>query len=155
MNKTVQLFDQILNVLLLKFPDMFDYSEEHNVKYLKAKDSDFWISNEFGEIIVGFGANHSHFSEDFGNLENVKKNVLDLLTQPIKTTYYLKGNTIYKTILEIVDSEKKSSIIGSSKLLFFPFWKKTKIEVEYSKRILDETIISKDFEEILITPIKS
>lgn len=151
MSKTQIVFDEILDVLLKNHPNKFSYYKEHEVRYLNAKDSDFWMSNQSGEFVVGFGQNHTHFSEVFGNLRDGVQTVLDLLSFPIKTTSYKKGNAVFRIKVEIVFNESNSKEFGVSKNLIYPFWKKTSIIERTSTRILDERTILNDFEEILLT----
>ena len=131
-------FNEIQNLLKLKLRDKVICSEEHGTKYLQIKDTEFWMSTEFEELVVGIGLNHTHFSEKYGNLYEGIFQAFDLLTNKLKTTNYIKGETVFKTIIEIEYPNSKIVNIGETGLLFFPFWKKTKIET-----IITEPIISK------------
>ena len=97
-------FEEIYNLLKEKLGERVIFSQEHETKFLELKDSNFWLSMNKDELTVGFGLNHSHFSEDYNNLENGIMRVFDLLTNQIKTTLHIKGDYIYK---EITRSEER------------------------------------------------
>ena len=102
MNRNQKKFEEIKDFLIEKLGDKIEYSkDEDGTEYLNIKNSNFWISNTFGELVVGYGFNHTHFSEEYNNLDDGIFQVFDLLTNRIKTTNYIKGNTIFKTSIEI------------------------------------------------------
>ena len=74
---------------------------------------------------------------------------LDLLTNRIKTTNFIKGNTIFKTTVEIEYDNSKPLNIGTTNLLIYPFWKKTKIETIVSEEIIKKKEIEKEANLIL------
>lgn len=125
MNRNQRKFEEIKNLLIEKLGNDLEYSkDEDGTEFLNIKNSNFWISNTSGELVVGYGLNHTHFSEEYNNLDNGIFQAFDLLTNRIKTTNYIKGNTIFKTTVEIEYPNSKSINIGTSSLMFFPFWKK-------------------------------
>ena len=77
-------FNEIQNLLKLKLGDKVICSEENGAKYLQIKNTEFWMSTEFEELVVGIGLNHTHFSEKYGNLYEGIIQVFDLLTNKIK-----------------------------------------------------------------------
>ena len=77
-------FEEIYNLLKEKLCERVIFSQGHETKFLELKDSNFWLSMNKDELTVGFGLNHSHFSEDYNNLENGIIRVFDLLTNQIK-----------------------------------------------------------------------
>ena len=101
------------------------------------------------EFTVGFGLNHTHFSDEYGNLDDGIFQTLDLLTNRIKTTNFIKGNTIFKTTVEIEYDNSKPLNIGTTNLLIYPFWKKTKIETIVSEKIIKKKEIEKEANLIL------
>ncbi len=68
--------------------------------------------------------NHTHFSEKYGNLYDGIIQAFDLLTNNVKTTKYIKGKTIFKTIIEIEYPNSKPVNIGETGLLIFPLLEK-------------------------------
>ncbi|MDO5615974.1 MAG: hypothetical protein Q4G16_07280 [Cruoricaptor ignavus] len=93
--------------------------------------------------------NHAHFSEDDENLQNGIIQTFDLLTNKIKLTNYIKGNTIYKAIVEIEYPNGEINNIGESGLLIFPFWKKKIIETKVLEPIIDKKEIEVELDEII------
>ncbi|WP_294291846.1 hypothetical protein [uncultured Chryseobacterium sp.] len=150
MNRNQKKFEEIKKVLIEKLGDRAEYSkDEDGTEYLAVKDSDFWISITFGELVVGYGSHHTHFSKEFGNLEDGIVQAFDLLTNRIRTANYLKGNTVFKTTVEIEYPDATLVDIGSSGLIFFPFWKKTKLEVMYDEKILEKKEIEDQVNAVL------
>ena len=142
MNLNEKKFNEIQNLLQLKLGNKIICSKVHKTKYLRIKDTEFWMSTEFNEFVVGMGLNHTHFSEKYGNLHDGIIQVFDLLTNKLKTTKFTKGKTVFKTIIEIEYPNSKSVNIGETGLLIFPFWKKTKINAT----ITDPIICKKEIE---------
>lgn len=127
MNRNQKKFEEIKKVLIEKLGNQAEYSkDEDGTEYLAVKNSDFWLSTAFGELVVGYGLHHTHFSEEFKNLDDGIVQAFDLLTNRVRTTNYLKGNTVFKTVVEIEYPDDTLIDIGSSGLIFFPFWKKNK-----------------------------
>lgn len=152
MNRNQKKFEEIKNLLIEKLESKVEYSkDEDGTEYLNIKKSNFWISTTFGELVVGYGLNHTHFSEEFENLDNGIFQAFDLLTNKIKTTNYIKGNTIFKTTVEIEYPNSKLVNIGTSSLILFPFWKKTKIDIKYDEKILEKKEIETQVNSILET----
>jgi hypothetical protein len=115
-------FNEIQNLLKLKLGDRVICSEEHGTKYLQIKDSEFWMSTEFEELVVGIGLINTHFGENYGNLyDDGIIQAFELLTNKIKTTNFIKGKTIFKTIIEIEYPNSKTVNIGDTSILMSPF----------------------------------
>ena len=136
MNLNEKKFNEIQNLLLLKLGDKIICSEEQGTKYLQIKDTEFWLSTEFNELVVGIGFNHTHFSEKYGNLFDGIIQIFDLITNKIKTTKFTKGKTVFKTIIEIEYPNSKSVNIAETGLLIYPFWKKTEIDITITEPII-------------------
>lgn len=150
MNRNQKKFEEIKKVLIEKLGDEVEYSkDEDGTEYLAVKNSDFWISTTFGELVVGYGLHHTHFSEEFENLDDGIIQAFDLLTNRIKTIKYIKGNTVFKTTVEIEYPDATLVNIGSSGLVLFPFWKKTKSEIRYDEKILEKKEIEDQVNSIL------
>lgn len=150
MNRNEEKFEQIQNLLIEKLGNKIECSQdEDGTKYVNIKNSNFWLSTTGGEFVVGFGLNHTHFSDEYDNLENGIFQALDLITNKIKTTNYIKGNTIFKTTIEIQYENSKSLNIGTSSIIIYPFWRKTRIETEITDKILNKKEIEKQANLIL------
>ncbi len=150
MNRNQKKFEEIKKVLIDRLGDEVEYSkDEDGTESLALKNSEFWISTTFGELVVGYGVHHTHFSEAFGNLDDGIVQAFDLLTNRVRTTNYLKGNTVFKTVVEIEYPDATLVDIGSSGLVLFPFWKKTKLKVKYDEKILEKKEIEDQANAIL------
>lgn len=149
MNRNEKKFNDILNLLMVKFGQKLECFKDDASTHLRIKDSHFWMSNDFGEFIVGFGFNHTHFSEKYNNLDEGLVQAFDLLTNKIKTTNYIKGKTIFKTTIEIEYTDSTLQNIGTSALLIYPFWKKTKIQVIFSDKLIEKYQIEEEANFIL------
>lgn len=150
MNRNQKKFEEIKKILIEKLGDRAEYlKDEDGTESLALKNSEFWISITFGELIVGYGSHHTHFSEEFGNLDDGIVQAFDLLTNRVKTTNCLKGNTVFKTIVEIEYPDATLVNIGSSGLVLFPFWKKTKLKVKYDEKILKKKEIEDQMNLVL------
>ncbi len=150
MNRNQKKFEEIKKVLIDRLGDEVEYSkDEDGTESLALKNSEFWISTTFGELVVGYGVHHTHFSEAFGNLDDGIVQAFYLLTNRVRTTNYLKGNTVFKTVVEIEYPDATLVDIGSSGLILFPFWKKTKLKVKYDEKILEKKEIEDQANAIL------
>lgn len=149
MNRNQKKFNEVLNLLIEKFGERIEYSEEEETKYLSLKDSNFWMSTEFGEFVVGYGLNHTHFSDEYENLDDGLIQVFDLLTNEIKTTNYIKGKTIFKTTVEIKYPNSELVNIGTTSIIFYPYWKKTKSEISIREKLIDKKEIQEEANKIL------
>ncbi len=152
MNRNQKKFKEIKQLLIEKLGDNIEYSkDEDGTEYLAVKDSEFWISTTFGELVVGYGLHHTHFSEELGNLDDGIVQAFHLLTNRVRTTNYLKGKAVFKTVVEIEYPDAMLVNIGSSGLVLFPFWKKTKSEIKYDEKILEKKEIEDQVNSILET----
>jgi hypothetical protein len=149
MQRHQRKFIEIKNLLKEKLGEKIDVISENGNEIIEIKNSNFWLMADKTEFTVGFGLNHTHFSDEYENLDDGIFQALDLLTNRIKTTNFIKGNIIFKTIVEIDYENSEPVNIGSSSLLFYPFWKKTKIETIFSEKIIDKKEIEKEANLIL------
>jgi len=150
MNRNQKKFEEIKKILIEKLGDRAEYlKDEDGTESLAIKNSEFWISTTFGELVVGYGSHHTHFSEEFENLDDGIVQAFDLLTNRVRTTNYIKGNTVFKTVVEIEYPDATLVNIGSSGLVLFPFWKKTKLKVKYDEKILKKKEIEDQVNSIL------
>ena len=149
MQRHQRKFNEIKNLLKEKLGEKIDVISENGNEIIEIKNSNFWLMVDKTEFTVGFGLNHTHFSDEYGNLDDGIFQTLDLLTNRIKTTNFIKGNTIFKTTVEIEYDNSKPLNIGTTNLLIYPFWKKTKIETIISEKIIKKKEIEKEANLIL------
>ena len=149
MQRHQRKFNEIKNLLKEKLGEKIDVISENGNEIIEIKNSNFWLMVDKTEFTVGFGLNHTHFSDEYGNLDDGIFQTLDLLTNRIKTTNFIKGNTIFKTTVEIEYDNSKPLNIGTTNLLIYPFWKKTKIETIVSEKIIKKKEIEKEANLIL------
>ena len=142
-------FNEIKNLLIAKLGEKVELYVDQGTETLSIKKTDFWLSIDEKEFTVGYGLNHTHFSEDYGNLYDGIIQAFDLLTNKIKTTNHIKGNTIFRTITEIEFPNSKLENIGETGLLIFPFWKKTKTETYFSDLIMNKSEIKIEVNKII------
>ena len=112
MQRHQRKFNEIKNLLKEKLGEKIDVISENGNEIIEIKNSNFWLMVDKTEFTVGFGLNHTHFSDEYENLDDGIFQALDLLTNRIKTTNFIKGNTIFKTIVEI-DYEYKELFIAN------------------------------------------
>ncbi|KFF24135.1 hypothetical protein [Chryseobacterium vrystaatense] len=149
MERHHRIFNQITELLQKKLGERIKVYEENGSQYLELTDSPFWLMIDKSEFTVGYGLNHTHFSESYNNLEDGIIQAFDLLTNTIKTTEYIKGKTVYKVTTEIEFPNSQLINIGTSAFLVYPFWKKTKIKNSLSEKIIEKKEIEEDVHFIL------
>ncbi|HCN11371.1 MAG TPA: hypothetical protein DIS75_03380 [Chryseobacterium sp.] len=149
MQRHQRKFNEIKNLLKEKLGEKIDVISKNGNEIIEIKNSNLWLMVDKTEFTVGFGLNHTHFSDKYGNLDDGIFQTLDLLTNRIKTTNFIKGNTIFKTTVEIEYENSKPVNIGTTNLLIYPFWKKTKIETIVSEKIIKKKEIEKEANLIL------
>lgn len=142
-------FNEIKDLLVLKLGARIKVDEEHGTSFLNIKDSDFWLSVDDSEFTVGFGMNHHHFSEEYGNLKTGIEQAFDLLTKEIRITEYIKGKMVYKVTSELKISDSDIENIGTTGVLIYPFWKKTHMETSYFEPIINKDDIVSEIDVIL------
>lgn len=70
MSHNQKKFEEIKDFLIEKLGDRLEYSKDDDgTEFLNVKDSNFWISNTFGQLVLGYGFNHTHFSKEYNNLD--------------------------------------------------------------------------------------
>ena len=149
MQRHQRKFNEIKNLLKEKLGEKIDVISENGNEIIEIKNSNFWLMVDKTEFTVGFGLNLTHFSDEYGNLDDGIFQTLDLLTNRIKTTNFIKGNTIFKTTVEIEYDNSKPLNIGTTNLLIYPFWKRTKIETIVSEEIIKKKEREKEANLIL------
>ncbi|GEN66225.1 hypothetical protein [Chryseobacterium rhizosphaerae] len=142
-------FNEILELLKSKLGSKISVSEEHGTTSLCIEDSHYWLSTDAYELTVGFSLGHQHFSEEYEVLKKGIEQAFKLLTCEIRITEYKKGETVFKVITDVKNSDSSIENIGITGVLVYPFWKKTRIETTYFERILDPDEIASEMNQIL------
>lgn len=149
MKQHQEKFYEIETLLRLKLGNRVVIEKEEDKMFLYIQGNDFWLSTDDTEFTVGYGMNHTHFSQDYNNLSEGISHVFDLLTNDVRKTLYKKGERIYKVITEIKYSDSRFINIGTSTFLTFSFWKKTKTEIHYLSKVIEKSEIENDIKRIL------
>lgn len=132
------IFNEFKKLLKDNFAEKLIAKIEDEDEFLEIQGSPFWLMKDTNELIVGYGVNHTHFSDDFNKLDNGINLIADLLTNRIKTTNYIKGNYVYKSIVEIEFPDSTTKILGESTILIHPFWRKKKIETTIEESLIEK-----------------
>ncbi|MET3732696.1 hypothetical protein [Moheibacter stercoris] len=132
------IFNEFKKLLKDNFAEKLIAKIEDEDEFLEIQGSPFWLMKDTNELIVGYGVNHTHFSDDFNKLDNGINLIADLLTNRIKTTNYIKGNYVYKSIVEIEFPDSTTKILGKSTILIHPFWRKKKIETTIEESLIEK-----------------
>jgi len=149
MKPHLKKFNEIKHLLQLKLGERVRCFYEDGTEFLELENSDFWLSVDKNEFTVGIGLNHTHFSEDYDNLERGIIQTFDLLTNKVKITKFIKGDTIFKMVTEIEYLNNEIMNIGETGILFFPFWKKTRVETYYLKKEIEKIEIEDEVNKII------
>ncbi|CAH0247593.1 hypothetical protein [Chryseobacterium sp. Bi04] len=142
-------FNEILELLRSKLASKISVSEEHGTTFLSIENSNYWLSVDANELTVGFSLDHQHFSEEYGDLKKGIEQAFKLLTCEIRITEYKKGETAFKVITDVKNSDSSIENVGVTGVLVYSFWKKTKIEITYFERILNPEEIASEMNQIL------
>ena len=142
-------FNLIKDLLISKLGERLKFSKEFDDETLEIEDSEFWLTANKTELIVGYGINHSHYSEDYDNLDSGIEEVFNLLTCKILITREIRGSYMTKITVdkELPDGTYRS--LGSSRPLFYPFWKKPTTEFTFIEKIINREEIEEEMFNII------
>ncbi|WP_337085668.1 hypothetical protein [Elizabethkingia anophelis] len=142
-------FNLIKDLLISKLGERVKFSKEFDDETLEIEDSEFWLTANKTELIVGYGINHSHYSEDYDNLDSGIEEVFNLLTCKIRITREIRGSYMTKITVdkELPDGTYRS--LGSSRPLFYPFWKKPTTEFTFIEKIINREEIEEEMFNII------
>lgn len=128
--------------------DVDDYGDGYMETHLSVPEYNIWISCDDREITLGHGTNHKHLNPEYDNIYKGISEFFDLLTKRKRVTKLYKGNTCFSTKTEIETDTGKYKTLGTSTILFYPFWKKTIKETEIKEKIIELKDVEKQIEEI-------
>lgn len=117
MKKHQIIFENLKRFLKEKIDS--ELKEEDNGDYISIDKSEFWSSCHDSEFIVGLGIIHSHYSEEYENIDKAIEDITNLLTKEIKYTIYKKGKLIFKEKTEIILSENNLIEFGSASAMLY------------------------------------
>ncbi|KFC33549.1 hypothetical protein [Elizabethkingia anophelis] len=142
-------FNLIKDLLISKLGERVKFSKEFDDETLEIEDSEFWLTANKTELIVGYGINHSHYSEDYDNLDSGIEEVFNLLTCKIRTTREIRGSYMTKITVDKKLPDGIYRSLGSSRPLFYPFWKKPTTEVTFIEKIINREEIEEEMFNII------
>lgn len=140
MKKHQELYTKF-KVLLINYfgSNIKEYDEG---KYVTISDSGIWISCDEKEMKIGYGYVCQYFSSSYDDIQKAIDLFFNLLTKRKRITKYYKGRFCYKHKTEIILINSKFENFGAVITWFFPYWKKTQIEIKYEENLVVDSIIA-------------
>lgn len=142
-------FNLIKDLLISKLGERLKFSKEFDDETLEIEDSKFWLTANKTELIVGYGINHSHYSEDYDNLDSGIEEVFNLLTCKILITREIRGSYMTKITVDKELPDGTFNPLSSSRALLYPFWKKPTTEVTFIEKIINREEIEEEMFNII------
>ncbi|WP_407517219.1 hypothetical protein [Elizabethkingia anophelis] len=142
-------FNLIKDLLISKLGERLKFSKEFDDETLEIEDSEFWLTANKTELIVGYGINHSHYSEDYDNLDSGIEEVFNLLTCKILITREIRGSYMTKITVDKELPDGTFNPLSSSRPLLYPFWKKPTTEVTFIEKIINREEIEEEMFNII------
>ncbi len=140
------IFEKIKTLLKKYFKDELILSKDGY--QINIGDSGIWMLCDVREITIGFGMNHQHYNEDYQGIHEAMEHFFDLIGRRKRVTEYFKGNSCFRCETEVELGEGEYYSIGTTELLFYPYWKKTEKKVYFENALIDYSIIKDEVEEI-------
>lgn len=143
-----ELFLKIKQLLENHFSARLEVYENGNYLTINPNnedESDVWIAYNVhnGDLTVGYGFSHYHYSADHGNLDVGFNRFLNFLIGKKRRTDSKKGSFVYKSKYEFETEDGAFEVYGKPVRWVFPFWKKTTKDVTYQ----NEEIFSPQIKE--------
>ncbi len=145
--KTHQKVFEALKKLLVKELDG-KITEHDDGLYVEIDGTPIWFSADEKELTIGYGIIHNHFDPEYDNIANAIDRLFNLLTCRIKVTYFKKGSFPYKHIIEIEHPDGEIEHIGTGMAWLYPFWRKTKKEIDWHSNLVEGSRVKQSFAEI-------
>ena len=145
MNTHQEIFIKTKELLRKLFKE--ELNEYDEGQYLTIGDTGIWFEYDGNEYTIGYGFSHYHINPNNNKFEAIEI-LFELLTKRIKTTSYKKGNTVYKSIVEIEVDNSNYRSLGTTGMIFYPFWKKTEMEIKYEEKLIEFKDIEGSLKEI-------
>jgi hypothetical protein len=146
MKKHQVIYSKIKELLKNHFEsDLKEYEDDH---HLTIGESGVLISCDDRELTVGYGLVHQHFDPEYDDIQNAIDRFFNLLTKKKRITKYYKGSFSYKNKTELILNDSEFENLGTVMTWLFPYWKKTKKEIQYEESLVDPLTIEKEVNEI-------
>ena len=146
MKKHQIIFEKIKKFLSEQFGQ--NLNEYEDGSHLTIGETGIWISSDDRELTIGYGMVHQHFDPEYDDIQTAIDRFFNLLTKRKRITKYYKGNFSYKNKIDLVINDSDFENLGTAMTWLFPYWKKTKEEVQYEESLIDFSKIEKELEEI-------
>ena len=146
MKKHQIIFEKIKKFLSEQFRQ--DLNEYEDGSHLTIGETGIWISSDDRELTIGYGMVHQHFDPEYDDIQIAIDRFFNLLTKRKRITKYYKGDFSYKNKIDLVINDSDFENLGTAMTWLFPYWKKTKEEVQYEESLIDFSKIEKELEEI-------
>ncbi len=146
MKKHQIIFEKIKKFLSEQFGQ--DLNEYEDGSHLTIGETGIWISSDERELTIGYGMVHQHFDPEYDDIQIAIDRFFNLLTKRKRITKYYKGNFSYKNKIDLVINDSDFENLGTAMTWLFPYWKKTKEEVQYEESLIDFSKIEKELVEI-------
>ena len=141
-----KVFEKIKTILSKQFGEEIHEYEGGNA--ISIGDTDVWISCSSIELTVGYGINHRHYVNERELILEAIDELFGLITRRKRVTEFFKGKTLFKAKTEIEISNGKFLNLGTTMVLFYPYWKKTEKKVRLEEKFLNPAEIEKDLIEL-------
>jgi len=125
-----------------------DLIEYEDGSHLTIGETGIWISFNEREISVGYGLVHQNFDPKYDDIQIAIDRFFNLLTKRKRITKYFKGNFSYKNEIELILNDSEFENLGIAMTWLFPYWKKTRKEIQYKENLIDFALIEKEVNEI-------
>ncbi len=146
MKKHQAIYSKIKELLKKHFgSDLKEYEEGD---HLTIGETGIWISSDDSELTVGYGMVHQHFDPKFDDIQIAIDRFFNLLTKRKRITKYYKGSFSYKNKIDLILNNSEFENLGTAMTWLFPYWKKTKKEVQYEENLIDSAVIENEIKEI-------
>lgn len=146
MKKHQVIYSKIKELLKNHFGS--DLKEYEDGDHLTIGKTGIWISCDDRELTVGYGLVHQHFDPEYEDIQNAIDRFFNLLTKKKRITKYYKGNFSYKNKTELILNDTEFENLGTAMTWLFPYWKKTKKEIQYEENLVKPFEIEKEVREI-------
>lgn len=146
MKKHQIIFEKIKKFLSEQFGQ--DLNEYEDGSHLTIGETGIWISSDDRELTIGYGMVHQHFDPEYDDIQIAIDRFFNLLTKRKRITKYYKGNFSYKNKIDLIINDSDFENLGTAMTWLFPYWKKTKEEVQYEESLIDFSKIEKELVEI-------
>lgn len=146
MKKHQIIFEKIKKFLSEQFGQ--DLNEYEDGSHLTIGETGIWISSDDRELTIGYGMVHQHFDPEYDDIQIAIDRFFNLLTKRKRITKYYKGNFSYKNKIDLIINDSDFENLATAMTWLFPYWKKTKEEVQYEESLIDFSKIEKELVEI-------